>query len=33
MREKPRTATSTTNPLYEQGQYKAIAITTSDLIQ
>ena len=31
--KKPRTATSTINPLYEQGHYKAIAITTSDLIQ
>jgi len=25
--------TSTINPLYEQGEYKAIAITTNDSIQ
>ena len=31
--KKSRTATSTINPLYEQGEYKAIAITISDLIQ
>jgi len=30
--KKPRTATSTNNPLYEQGEYNAITITTSDLI-
>jgi len=32
-RKKPRTATSTINPLYEQEEYKTITITTSDLIQ
>ena len=31
--KKPRTATSTINPLYEWGEYKTITITTSDLIQ
>ena len=30
--KKPWTATSTINPLYEQGEYKTITITTSDLI-
>ena len=31
--KKPRTATSTINPLYEQAEYKMITITTSDSIQ
>jgi len=31
--KKPRTATSTINPLCEQGEYKTITITTSGLIQ
>jgi len=30
MWEKPRTATSTINPLYKQEEYKMITITTSD---
>jgi len=31
--KKPQTVMSTINPLYEQGEYKTITITTSDLIQ
>ena len=31
--KKPRTVTSTINPLYEQEEYKMITITTGDLIQ
>ena len=31
--KKLRTATSTNNPLYEQEEYNAITITTSDSIQ
>ena len=31
--KKLRTAISTINPLYNQGEYKTITITTSDLIQ
>jgi len=30
--KKPRTVTSITNPLYEQGEYKVIATTISDSI-
>jgi len=30
--KKPRTTTSTINPLYEQEEYKTITITTSDSI-
>jgi len=28
--KKSRTTTSTINPLYEQGEYKTITITTND---
>ena len=31
--KKLRTVTTTINPLYEQGEYKMITITTGDLIQ
>jgi len=30
--KKPRTVTSTTNPLYKQGEYKVIATIRSDSI-